>query len=154
MEKMYAGFWVRLFAGLLDLVFLTPVIAILVYTSGISNYQAFGIGDSQQSFSQIIASTHNDFADLIGYAVSIFYVTYFLSGKTQATFGKRLMGIYVAKSDGTRLTKSRAMARSGSALLTSATLGLGFFIVIFSKEKISLHDFICDTRVFHGRKNA
>jgi uncharacterized RDD family membrane protein YckC len=46
----------------------------------------------------------------------------------------------------------KALARALASLLTAATLGLGFLMVIFTKEKIALHDLICGTRVFHGKK--
>lgn len=133
MTKIYAGFWIRFFAGILDLTILAPFAIALFY-----------LGKNPEMRN----ATH-----LMSYAISIAYVAYFLSGKTQATFGKRLMGLYVARSNGSKLTKSRAVSRAASSILTSLTLGLGFIIVIFTKEKISLHDFLCDTRVFYGKKN-
>ncbi len=153
-EKLdYAGFWVRFFAGLLDIIFLAPVLVILVYTSGINEYQMFKIEDSFHSYSAFGASSKNRFIDFISYGLSIAYLGYFLSSKKQATFGKRLMGIYVGNRDGSRLTPLKSLGRALSSLLTSATLGIGFLPVIFTKEKTALHDLICDTRVFHGKKS-
>jgi uncharacterized RDD family membrane protein YckC len=153
-DKIYAGFWIRGFAGLLDLIFLSPIILVIIYFSGTSSYEFFNFSDARQSLSQVSASTTNNFADLIHYFIGIAYSAYFLSSKRQATIGKILLGIYVVKSDGSKLTLSRSIARAGATLLTSATLGLGFIIVIFTKEKIALHDFICDTRVLYRRKNV
>lgn len=153
-EKFYAGFWVRFFAGLLDIIFLMPLFVILIYAFGTNQYQTIEINDNLQSYSYFGASTISRFDDFIGYFLSVAYIAYFLSGKKQATLGKRVMGIYVGNRDGSKLSTLKALARAFTSLLTAATLGLGFIIVIFTKEKISLHDFICNTRVFHGKKNG
>ena len=62
------------------------------------------------------------------------------------------MGIYVGNRDGSRLSWQKSLMRALASMLTSATLGLGFLLVIFTKEKTALHDIICNTRVFHGKK--
>ncbi len=153
-EKFYAGFWVRLFAGLLDCIFLMPLCLLTIYFSGNSDFESLIIQNNTQSLEYLGATTHNSFSNLITYGISIAYVTYFLTNKKQATFGKRIMGIYVGNRDGSKLSFAKAMARAAASILTATTIGLGFIIVIFTKEKISLHDFLCSTRVFHGKKNV
>lgn len=153
-EKFYAGFWVRLFAGMFDCLFLALPCLLLIYAFGNGEFESFKIENGAQSLEYLSATSYNSFANLITYGVGIAYAAYFLSSKKQATFGKRIMGIYVGNFDGSKLSASKAVARAASSILTAATLGLGFIIVIFTKEKISLHDFICKTRVFHGRKNV
>ncbi len=153
-EKFYAGFFVRVFAALLDLAFLTPIVAIFLYIFGINgNYEMLKIKDvmhgyvySKTEFTTLLHS------DLITYGVSIFYLTYFVAKKGQATFGKKLMGIYVGNPDGSKLSAGKSLARALASLLTAATIGIGFLLVIFTKEKTALHDLICNTRVFHGKK--
>lgn len=153
-EKFYAGFWVRLFAGMFDCLFLMPICLILIYIFGHGEFESFKIENSLQSYEYLGATAHNSFSNFITYGVGIAYAAYFLSSKKQATFGKRIMGIYVGNPDGSKLSTSKAVARAAAGILTAMTLGLGFVIIIFTKEKISLHDFICNTRVFHGRKNV
>jgi uncharacterized RDD family membrane protein YckC len=132
-EKIYAGFIIRLVATILDTIFLLPIALIFYF-----------FGDAKETLS---------LGNLFSYLFSLAYVAYFLGGPYQATPGKRLLGIYVAKSNNEKLTKARAMARAGASLLSFAILGLGFITIIFTKEKVALHDFICNTRVFYGRKN-
>jgi len=151
-QKLYAGFWVRLFAGLLDCLFLMPLVLAFIYLTGNPHFESVKVEDNMHSFEYLSASAYNSFGSYIPYILSILYVTYFLAGKKQATWGKRIMGIYVGNIDGSKLSASKAIARAASSILTSITLGLGFIIVIFTKEKISLHDFICKTRVFFGKK--
>lgn len=150
-EKIYAGFWIRFFAGILDVAFLAPIVAVSAYFLGNGSYEIIKIGDSFKSYS-FGASGDLHTIDLICYVVSIAYIGYFLSQNKQATIGKRILGIYVGNLDGSKLTKTRATARAFASMITSATLGLGFVVVIFTKEKIALHDFLCNTRVFFGKK--
>lgn len=153
-KKNYAGFWVRFFAGFLDCVFLAIPLAILFFATGFDDYQSFDFKNGSFSYSsfQASSSSNSQIANLICYGVNIAYIVYFLTNKHQATIGKRLLGIYVGNLDGSKLSKEKAICRALAAILTAMTAGLGFVVVIFTKEKISLHDFICGTRVFHGKK--
>lgn len=137
-QPIYAGFWVRVFAGLLDVAFLLPIFVILFFFFEIDDFQS-------------ISSKSRHF-DYITYAVSIAYAAYFLSSKKQATFGKRIMRIYVGNRDGSKLSAAKAIARAFAGLLSAATLGIGYLPIIFTAEKTALHDLICNTRVFHGKK--
>lgn len=148
----YAGFWVRFFAGMLDVAFLIPPFLILAFLFGGSEFYWSSFGESFQIGAA--SSANKSFLDIIGYGLSITYLGYFLASKQQATIGKRILGIYVGNPDGSRITPARSLARAIASLLTSATLGLGFLLVIFTKEKTALHDLICNTRVFHGKKNV
>lgn len=154
MKKDYAGFWVRFFAGLLDVMFLMPVIVVLIYFFGISDYQMLRVDDNFGSHSYFGASGSGEFLDWVSYAVSVTYIAYFVSSKRQATLGKRVLGIYVGNLDGSKLSWQKSLARALASILTSMTLGLGFFMLVFTKEKTALHDLICGTRVFHGKKNV
>jgi uncharacterized RDD family membrane protein YckC len=151
-EKFYAGFWVRFFAGLLDVAFLIPLFVVLIYFFGVSEYQMIKIDEDFHSYSYLGVATKNRAVDFVSYGISIAYLAYFLATKKQATLGKRLMGIYVGNRDGSKLSPLKSLARALASILTAFTLGLGFLPVIFTKEKTALHDLICNTRVFHGQK--
>lgn len=133
-EKIYAGFLIRLAATILDTIFLLPIALIFYF-----------FGDVKETLS---------LGNLFSYLFGLAYAAYFLGSPYQATWGKRLCKIYVARSNNQKLSRARAMARAGASLLSFAILGLGFITIIFTKEKVALHDFLCDTRVFYGRKNS
>jgi uncharacterized RDD family membrane protein YckC len=153
-KKDFAGFWVRFFASLLDTAFLLPFLVILVHIFSVNEYQMIKIDDAFHSYSYLGASSTNRFIDILTYAISIAYLGYFLTTKKQATLGKRILGIYVGNPDGSKLTPQKSVARALASILTAAvTLGLGFLLIIFTKEKTALHDIICNTRVFHGKKS-
>ena len=137
-EVNYAGFWIRIGAGLLDLLFLTPIVLVLFYLLGVDFGQLLDPNIKEKS----------PVADVVVYAVSIIYLTYFIAKKGQATPGKSALKLYVGNRDGSRLSASKSFLRALASMVTSATLGLGFLSVAFSKEKVSLHDWLCQTRVF------
>jgi len=139
--EKYAGFWIRFFAGVLDIAFLIFPFAII--------YFSFGFND----FGSMEEASHNSTLNFISYGISIIYLGYFLSSKKQATIGKRILGIYVGNPDGSKLSLQKSIWRALASILTSATLGIGFLLVIFTKEKTAMHDILCNTRVFCGKKN-
>lgn len=153
MKREYAGFWVRFFAGFLDLMILAPLIFLLFYFFGIDDYQMVKITNDFGSYSYASGFGDGEYLDLMNYAISIAYIAYFLASKQQATLGKRVMGIYVGNPDGSKLSWQKSLMRAAASMLTAATLGLGFVMLIFTKEKTALHDLICNTRVFHGKKH-
>lgn len=150
-EDKFAGFWIRFHAGALDILFLTVFLISLVFIFGLDDYY-------RQNFAALInglpptPSPDKALATFLQYGLSIAYVSYFVASSKQATIGKRLTKIYVGNRDGSQLNPIKSFARSAAAILTSFTLGIGFIIAVFSKEKVTLHDFICNTRVFHGKK--
>ena len=151
-KRYYAGFWVRFFAGILDITLLIPPFVILIYLFGVSEYEMIKVDDDFHSYSYLGVATKNRFIDFICYGISIAYLAYFLTTKKQATLGKRIMGIYVGNRNGSKLSALRSTARALASILTAFTLGLGFLLIIFTKEKTALHDLICNTRVFHGKR--
>jgi len=70
----------------------------------------------------------------------------------RTTVGKRLFGLYVVRSDGSRVGPGRALARSLAALFSDLILGIGYLMVLFREDNRGLHDLICDTVVVRRRK--
>lgn len=153
----YAGFWIRLFAGLLDLIFLSPLIIILIHFIGTSEVVNFSFNDNLHSYisTQYLdrdTSSESEIINYLYYFFAILYSVYLVSSRSQATWGKRILGIYVGNKDGSKLSPLKATLRCLASLITAFTCGIGFIVVAFNKEKVSLHDFICQTRVFYGKK--
>lgn len=98
-------------------------------------------------------------ADNTKYLISLFitftlYCAFFKVSKERCTPGKSIFKIIVVNHDGSGLNIGKAMLRSSLVFISFLILPIGiisFFIALYSKEKISLHDRICDTRVvkFH-----
>lgn len=112
-----AGFFRRTIATLIDLVFIT----IIVYFANIAS----------------------NGAALLLY---IAYYTFFESSSRMGTLGKLITSTKVLDEKNNKLTLSRAFIRCLARIVTTISI-VGYFTILFSKEKLSLHDMISKTYV-------
>lgn len=66
----------------------------------------------------------------------------------QATLGKRAAGIIVTDVNGVRLSFGRSSVRYFAKFLTTATLGVGFLMVLWTKNRQCLHDMVSGCLVY------
>jgi uncharacterized RDD family membrane protein YckC len=69
------------------------------------------------------------------------------SSPSQATVGKRWMGIKVTDAQGERMSFLRATGRYAAKYLSALPCFLGFIMALFSSRGLALHDRLADTRV-------
>jgi uncharacterized RDD family membrane protein YckC len=143
----YAGFWIRLVAYVIDFI----LVYAMAFIGGLIVGFIIGIAASGTSNDQGVKELAQAAGALVGLAVGLFYFIYFPSGSWQATPGKRIVGIHLIRADGGRVTGLLALGRYLSYLISSLTLGIGFFMIGWNKEKKGLHDIICGTRVIYGK---
>lgn len=72
-------------------------------------------------------------------------------GHWHATLGKRMMGLYVADSNGNGITYSTAILRLIGKMLSGLILGIGYLMGFFNEQKQCLHDMIAKTYVLNGQ---
>lgn len=141
---VYAGFWKRFAANFIDSFIVGMVGGVIGGVIG----AIFGIamfGGGMDPGAGTLLSNGVNF--LVGIALGLLYYGGFHSSGSQATPGKMLIGIKVARGDGERLTPMRAGARFLATYLNLFTLGIGWLIAAFTERKQALHDFLCDTIV-------
>ena len=63
------------------------------------------------------------------------------------TIGKRLFGLYVIRTDGSKVGLGRALVRYVMYSVSAIILLVGFITIGLRSDKRGLHDLICDTRV-------
>jgi uncharacterized RDD family membrane protein YckC len=119
---LYAGFWVRFVALLIDAV-------IIAVGSGLISAATFGAGV------------------IVTFIGPWLYEAFMLSSEWQATVGKRAMSIAVTGIDGNRISFARATGRHFAKWISVCTLGIGFIMVAFTAKKQALHDMIAETLV-------
>ena len=143
-EVVYAGFWKRVAAYVIDyFVLLIPstlIGAVLAVALGAS----MGAAGSGESAIEVLAQLTSG---LINLSISMAYYTWFHASQGGATLGKMAVGIKVVRSNGERLTKARAFGRYWGAMLSSIIFGIGFLMAAFTERKQGLHDMISDTLV-------
>ena len=93
-----------------------------------------------------------DFVDLL-FGDLLIGIAYYTVGVSvwATTIGKRAVGIYVLRPDGSKLGLGRAFARYWAPILSTLILFGGFLMVAFRQDKRALHDLICDTVVVYRR---
>ena len=118
-----AGFWIRFAAWLVDGVILTVV---------------------NIALSAIFGSTA-----LLGLAVGIVYTIGFWTA-SGATPGKMVFGLTILTEDGEAVGIEKAVLRYIGYWVNVLTLGIGFLMIAFRKDKRGLHDLIAGTVVQKG----
>ena len=142
-----AGFWIRLVAYLIDQIIL-GVPAIIVWLIAIALVDPSFFNETSEAAEPSGAAT--------GLAYIIFiplYLTYYTLGVSvwATTIGKRMVGIYVLRPDGSKCGWGRAFSRYFAYFLSALLLYVGYLMVAFREDKRALHDLICDTVVVYRR---
>jgi uncharacterized RDD family membrane protein YckC len=154
---VYAGFWPRVAAHILDNMIVSVPFALL-WIMVVASIVGFGFFTH---FAQPEASGSDaPSAALVG-TIIVLYLTLIFgrlllvwlyhalleSGPHQSTWGKRALGLKVTSIAGQRITFGHASARYFSTLITNMTMGIGYLMVAFTDRKQALHDMISGTLV-------
>lgn len=128
-----AGFGRRFWGWLIDLVVLTAVQMVFIAAwPGFDEYFA--------------SDTGLHWVDLLSLVVSVLYYTAAVS-VWATTIGKRLLGVYVLRPDGSKVGPGRALARYFAGILSMLIFGVGYLMIALRSDQRGLHDLICDTVV-------
>ncbi len=131
---VHAGFWRRVAAYMVDSLILSVGMLIVFGVIGAATAALF-------------ASDHGGMAGLLiflGYVLVIvgiwLYFAKFESGPSQATPGKRVMGIKVTDDKGQRIGFGRATGRFFGKIISGMILYIGYMMAGFTGRKQALHD--------------
>ncbi len=145
-KDMYAGFFVRFFAYVLDMVILALVLMmpnLVIFFIGLANSDVFFLKPILFHFS---------LWDIVQYLLMTAYFvlfTYF-SG---STLGKKALSIKVVGSKGEKLSFLNVLYRETiGKYLSALILNLGYLLIFADKEKRGLHDIMADTNVIYTCK--
>jgi uncharacterized RDD family membrane protein YckC len=144
-SRVYAGFWIRVGAKLIDGLILYAVnfvigIAFGLVMPALVDPAATTPGEMLPFFAMTCGLMLVQLA--IGVAFTVFFLTRF-----GGTPGKLALRLRVIRSDGSGIGTGRAFGRHFADMLSGLTIGIGYVIAGFDDEKRALHDHICDTRV-------
>lgn len=135
---VYAGFWKRVAASLIDAFAIgIPVAIVAMIVGGLSGAgSAFG----SQAF--------NPLETITSYLLTaVAYAWFHSTAGLTATPGKLAIGIKVVRTDGERISFLRGFGRYWAYLLSGLLLCIGLIMAAFTERKQGLHDLICDTLV-------
>ena len=130
-----AGFWVRLLAWFIDSILLIAFQLLLLTLMPGTSVEAYYSDEALWAA-----------ADSIMVVVGAVYYTVGVSVYS-TTLGKRALGLYVLRRDGTKVSGLRAFGRHVATGLSALLLFAGYLMIAISSDKRGLHDHICDTVV-------
>ena len=124
---MYAGFWRRFAAAVLDLlIVIVPMVVLGIVVALITGPKSDATAAAEWST----------------FAVLWLYFAILESSSRQATAGKRIFGIRVADLDGDRVSFFRASGRFFAKIFSALSLSVGFLMAAFTPRKQALHDMV------------
>jgi len=137
---VYAGFWQRFAALIIDLIVLRILDAMIHNFVGGSNFYYELIKERHTSLSAV--------SNELIYAISEWaYKALLESSPFQATLGKMAMGIIVTDTHGNPISFGRATGRFFAKYISTITLLIGYFMMLWDDRKQTLHDKIAGTLV-------
>ncbi len=140
----YAGFWLRVWAGAIDISLEALAALVLTVVVGI----AIKIYVSRSGLSPITGSYLTGIAFIFLLAVGAWlYCAFMESSKWRATIGKRILGLQVVTSSGGKLSFGQASVRHFMKFLSLFTAGVGFMMAGWTKRCQALHDMPSDSVV-------
>jgi uncharacterized RDD family membrane protein YckC len=151
---MYAGFWMRVLAHLIDMIVL-GVFAVPILIGGA---MALGIGGILANFPR----NQDPFENGLPPAIMLFimlcigvglfgtwlYFALLESSEWQGTAGKRALGLIVTDMNGQRVTFMRATGRHFAKIVTGLIpFFIGYIMAGFTEKRQALHDMIASCLV-------
>jgi uncharacterized RDD family membrane protein YckC len=135
---VYAGFWKRVAASIIDNFLLGIVGGIIGGILGFAIGMGAGLEDSP---------VLDVLVNLFSIALGALYFGWMHSSEQQATLGKMAVGIKVVRTSGERISFARGIGRHFATILSALILCIGYLMAAFTDRKQALHDMICDTLV-------
>jgi uncharacterized RDD family membrane protein YckC len=158
--NIYAGFWLRLVAYLIDAAIIgiplgVLIIAGIAMTGASAAISGNADEDSLKAFLGVFGVMMILSVIAVLIVVAWLYYAYSESSTWQGTLGKRALGLYVTDLNGNRITFGRASGRFFARFITRLIpLGIGFIMAGFTARKQALHDMIASCLVLRRQAVA
>ena len=137
-QEKNAGFWMRLWAFVIDSLIVSSVIGIII--NPIFHLFDWNLSDS------------NWYAPITIISGVIYYVYFVVMTKIwQQTIGKMIFGLKVRTDDGNKLTWGTVLFREVVGRFISNTIPILYILVAFMPNNKSVQDSIADTVVVHDK---
>ena len=143
----YAGFWVRVWAHLIDAVIVfAGLLIVRLLMAGVMSL----VSDTPLGGGVLFRYTLKGIVLYLSGVSYYILCTYF----TGTTLGKRALNLAVVNADGShKLSFLNVVYRETiGKFLCSAVLYIGYIMVGIDQEKRGFHDILCDTRVIYEKK--
>ncbi|QCR23041.1 RDD family protein [Pontibacter sp. SGAir0037] len=147
--SLYGGFTTRLVAFLVDSTIIVFLYSIILYSASDETMHLLSwksmIADGFISFKEANFIFRSLFYNSYFLVLHWFYYTIFESSPKQATIGKFTLGMKVTDIRGKRINFIQANLRYFAKALSALPFFLGFLLIMSSRRKQMLHDYISKT---------
>lgn len=120
----YAGFWRRFGAVIID----GCIVGLISLVFRIFAFESIGLSA----------------------LISVLYQPFFEASELQGTPGKALLDMRITDMNGQRITFKKALVRFGVRIISSLLACIGYFFMLFTDKKQTLHDLAAETLVLRG----
>lgn len=147
-DQVYAGFFVRLTAFLVDMIIVNAallVIRIPMWILSLNSPDNVLVRDFIFQYS---------ITDIVCYLLTVLYFT-LLTYYTGATLGKKLFQLRVVSTEDRKMTFFEVLYRESiGRFLSGVIMNLGYLLILAQKEHRGIHDLLADTSViyYHEKK--
>ena len=150
---VYAGFWLRLVAYLIDGAVLSAAFCVIILVAipifGVSYFQslAAGFSNPDPAFTAAMIFTILDVIVALSLVTWLYYA-FMESSTRQGTLGKMALGLSVTDMQDQRVSFGRASGRFFAKLITGLIpFAIGYIMAGFTEKKQALHDMIASCLV-------
>ncbi|MBU2567698.1 MAG: RDD family protein [Elusimicrobia bacterium] len=136
-----AGFWIRFFAELIDIV----VVLVIANMCATATVPLLGLSIG-------ISNIPHQAVELTAMLVAAFVISFYeiwMHVRFGRTLGKMAAGIKVVTVKNEPVTYKLSFLRWLGKMLNLFTLGFGFFMIVLNKDKRGVHDYVANTKVVY-----
>ena len=152
---VYAGFWRRFAAMLIDylilgalhMIVIVPVLGMLGIGAVASGIDAEGMSEDDQAMLFMAILIGAAILYVVLAIIGWLYYALMESSSRQATVGKIALGLRVTDLNGERITFLRATGRYFGKIISGMILYIGFIMAAFTEKRQALHDLMAECLV-------
>jgi uncharacterized RDD family membrane protein YckC len=147
---IYAGFWLRLVAVIIDTIFI--LIVILGAATVVRFVLGAPVGPGAAKYGVKVFSRGHGIIILICILVPWLYWALMESSPQQATLGKMALGLKVTDLQGKPISFGKATGRYFGKLVSELIFYVGFMMAGWTEKKQALHDIMAGTLVVRKQR--
>jgi uncharacterized RDD family membrane protein YckC len=144
---VYAGFWLRFAAYLIDTVILFLIFTPLGFLLGLLIATTAASGDASTT---ALVQAANLLIRIVSIVAGWLYAGLLESSSWQGTVGKKVVGLRVTDLYGNRISFGKATGRYFGKILSGMICLVGFIMAAFTEKQQALHDMMAGTLVLSG----
>jgi uncharacterized RDD family membrane protein YckC len=140
-RTILSNFWWRLLAYIIDYIVVLLALMILLLGSGLILTYTGGNSSEHETVIRGTSTADTDlFLKLFVLIMLTFYNAAFEATRLQGSIGKIICKLKVVNAAGERISFGTALGRNFGKILSSMVCGMGFFSVLWDKNKQGWHD--------------